>query len=136
MINIYKSIEHKLCEIEEPVVGSWLNVVHPTQAEVARLIELGVPQDYITYSLDIDERARTEREDGVLLILLRVSYFEGGMADIPYLTVPLSIILTDHNIITSCNSSTAIDVAFLLLERLTSKEQSNLIREMMGFDVK
>jgi len=44
MINIYKSIEHKLCEIEEPVVGSWLNVVHPTQAEVARLIELGVPR--------------------------------------------------------------------------------------------
>ena len=45
-------------------------------------------------------------------------------------------IVTDRNIVTSCNSSTAIDVAFLLLERLTSKEQSNLIREMMGFNLK
>jgi len=45
-------------------------------------------------------------------------------------------IVTDRNIITSCNTSTAIDVALLLLERLTSKEQSNLIREMMGFNLK
>lgn len=45
-------------------------------------------------------------------------------------------IVTDHNIITSCNTSTAVDVAFLLLERLTSKEQSNFIREMMGFNLK
>ena len=42
-------------------------------------------------------------------------------------------IVTDHNIITSCNTSAAIDVALLLLEKLTSKEQSNHIREIMGF---
>jgi protein deglycase len=42
-------------------------------------------------------------------------------------------IVTDCNVITSWNPSTAIDVAFLLLERLTSKEQSNFIRVIMGF---
>lgn len=44
-------------------------------------------------------------------------------------------IVTDNNIITSCNTSTAIDVALLLLERLTSKEQSDYIRKIMGFDL-
>lgn len=42
-------------------------------------------------------------------------------------------IVTDCNVITSWNPSTAADVAFLLLERLTSKNQSNFIREIMGF---
>jgi len=42
-------------------------------------------------------------------------------------------IVTDCNVITSWNPSTATDVAFLLLERLTSKNQSNFIREIMGF---
>lgn len=42
-------------------------------------------------------------------------------------------IVTDCNVITSWNPSTAADVAFLLLERLTSKDQSNYIREIMGF---
>src|SRR4030042_360355 len=100
MITIYKSIEDSLCTINEPTVGSWLNVVHPNQEEVARLIELGIPQDYITYSLDIDERARSEREDGEQLILMRVSSYERENADIPYLTVPLGIILTDPYIVT------------------------------------
>ncbi len=42
-------------------------------------------------------------------------------------------IVTDCNVITSWNPSTAAEVAFLLLERLTSKEQANFIREIMGF---
>ncbi len=42
-------------------------------------------------------------------------------------------IVTDGNLITSCNTSTAPDVAFLLLEMLTSKKQSDYIKEIMGF---
>ena len=42
-------------------------------------------------------------------------------------------IVTDCNVITSWNPSTAPEVAFLLLERLTSKDQCNFIREIMGF---
>jgi len=42
-------------------------------------------------------------------------------------------IVIDGNLITSCNTSTAPDVAFLLLEMLTSKKQSDYIKEIMGF---
>jgi protein deglycase len=45
-------------------------------------------------------------------------------------------IVVDGNIITSWNPSTAIDVALLLLEFLTSKTNAGYIRKIMGFEVK
>ncbi|MDS0524323.1 DJ-1/PfpI family protein [Clostridium sp. SHJSY1] len=42
-------------------------------------------------------------------------------------------IVVDKNIITSYNPSTAFDVAFILLEKLTSKENSDKIKTLMGF---
>jgi len=42
-------------------------------------------------------------------------------------------IVEDGNIITSWNPSTAMDVAFLLLEKLTSKENCNNVKRLMGF---
>ncbi len=45
-------------------------------------------------------------------------------------------VVADGNIFTCWNPSTAMDVAFLLLERLTSKEQANYIRGIMGFESK
>ena len=43
-------------------------------------------------------------------------------------------IVIDDNIITSWNPSTAIDVALLLLENLTTKSNADKIRQLMGFD--
>lgn len=43
------------------------------------------------------------------------------------------LIVEDKGVITSCNPSTAIDVAFLLLEELTGTENANSVRNKMGF---
>lgn len=42
-------------------------------------------------------------------------------------------IVIDKNIITSYNPSTAFEVAFKLLEMLTSKENCNKVKKLMGF---
>ena len=42
-------------------------------------------------------------------------------------------IVIDHNLITSNGPSTAVDVAFVLLEALTSKENTLKVRNLMGF---
>ncbi len=39
----------------------------------------------------------------------------------------------DDNLITSNGPSTAVEVAFILLKRLTSKENTLLVRKLMGF---
>ena len=43
-------------------------------------------------------------------------------------------LVIEDNIITSCNPSTALDVALLLLELLTSKENANHVRGLMGLN--
>ncbi|MCP4181550.1 MAG: DJ-1/PfpI family protein [bacterium] len=45
-------------------------------------------------------------------------------------------IVMDDNMITSWNPSTAVDVALLLLELLTTKNNTDKIRKLMGFDDK
>ena len=42
-------------------------------------------------------------------------------------------IVTDDNMITSWNPSTAVDVALLLLEHLTTKNNADKVRGLMGF---
>jgi protein deglycase len=49
-------------------------------------------------------------------------------------TVKNEPVVIDGNVITCWNPSTAIDVAFLLLERLTTKENTNYIKTIMGFE--
>lgn len=43
-------------------------------------------------------------------------------------------LVQDGNIITCWNPATAMDVAYLLLELLTSRENANEIRKLMGFE--
>jgi protein deglycase len=66
-----------------------------------------------TYNLDKGIRQAQLRDYGV------------DVVDVP--------IVIAGNVITSWNPSTALDVAFLLLERLTSREKADYIRKIMGF---
>ena len=102
MITIYSHNAQGLLTQKEPTSGSWLNVVDPSPQEISQIQNLGIFQDFITYPLDLDEQARTEREDGVIFILLRVPYNQGQSEDVPFTTLPLGIILTDQLIITIC----------------------------------
>jgi magnesium transporter len=112
MITIYKTIESQLRVISEPQKGCWIHVIDPTPAEIETLQNLGLPSDYITYPLDVDERARTERENGETLIVLRVPHYLGEQVDIPYTTLPLGIILTPDWIVTICKRDIELLRAF------------------------
>lgn len=97
----YRTLEPQLQTLAEITPGCWINVVDPLPAEIERVSEeLGIPIDYLSYPLDIDERARTEKDEGVILIILRTPRYEGDTADIPYVTTPLGIILTERAIVT------------------------------------
>jgi magnesium transporter len=108
MITLYKNTENGLALLQEPIDNCWVNVIDPTPEEQAQLVAMGIPHDYIIYPLDLDERARTERENGELLIILRIPFFQGKEADIPYLTIPMGIILTPRYIVTVCRQENQI----------------------------
>jgi magnesium transporter len=102
VLTIFKNTEQGLQTIDKLANGSWVNVTDPTQDETNLLAEWGVDTDLITYSLDMDEMARVERDEAYTFILLRIPYFQGESDDIPYLTIPIGIILMDNYVVSVC----------------------------------
>jgi magnesium transporter len=109
MITIYKTTAEGLEQITEYESGCWIHVVNPRHEEVEQLVSwFNIPSDFLTDPLDVDERARVEREEGSTLILLRTPKREVPDADIPFTTLPVGIILTQNVMITV--SLTEVDV--------------------------
>lgn len=110
MITFYKGNEKTgIVEIESAIEGSWVSVVDPSDIEIESIKDLGIPHDFLTYSLDLDERPRTEKEDdGTTLILIKIPFFEGDNLDVPYSTIPLGIINNEKMVITVCKKHNTI----------------------------
>ncbi len=110
MITVYKKTALGLDQIDEVAPGTWVHLADPTRVEVEQLLSVidDIPEDFVIAALDEDERARTDREDGVLLIILRVPYFFGQDEDLPYGTVPFGIIMTNGYLVTVCKFHTGI----------------------------
>lgn len=107
MIQYFKNINHQTVAIEQPENGSWVNILPPLkQEEFSDLAEtLDIPLDFLTDSLDIDERTRFEEADNVKLIVIKTPTENNSFndSDAFYITIPISIILT-HNQIVTVNS--------------------------------
>ena len=107
MIQYFKNVNHQTVEIEHAENGAWVNILPPLkQQEFSNLAdELDIPLDYLTDSLDIDERARFEEYDNVKLIVIKTPTENNSFneSDAYYITIPICIILT-HNQIVTVNS--------------------------------
>ena len=108
MLTIYKTTPEGLQTLENPTNGCWIKAIDPTSEEVNQLVNWGIEPELITYSLDQDEMARVERDEGYTLILLRIPHFQGETHDIPYITVPIGIIIKDNLIATICRHESHI----------------------------
>ena len=104
MVQYFKNVDHKTIEINKPEEGSWINVLPPLkQEEFSELSEkLEIPLDFLTDSLDIDERSRFEKEDNVRLIVFKTPTENNSFneSDPYYITIPICIILTHTQIVT------------------------------------
>jgi magnesium transporter len=109
VLTIFKNTEQGIQTIDRLANGSWVKVTDPTPEEIAMLVEMGVDVDLITYSLDMDEMARVERDEGYTFILLRIPYFQGEHNDIPYATIPLGLILMDTFVVSVCKRENDIE---------------------------
>src|ERR1700754_4320434 len=107
MIQFFRNINHQTIEVDNAADGAWVNVLPPLkQQEFTNLSEeLNIPLDYLTDSLDIDERARFDEEDKVKLIVIKTPTENNSFneSDAYYITIPICIILT-HNQILTVNS--------------------------------
>jgi len=104
MIKFYKKENGSLIVADQIDGAGWINISPPfSHSELEALAtELVIPLDFLTDSLDIDERSRYEREEDDRLIVLNTPILNDGNDenDAIYVTVPIGIILTGGNIIT------------------------------------
>ncbi len=107
MVQYFKNINHQTIEIDSPENGAWVNMIPPLkQEEFSDLShELDIPIDFLTDSLDIDERSRFEEDDNVKLLVIKTPTENNSFneSDAYYITIPICIILT-HNQIVTVNS--------------------------------
>lgn len=95
----------------------WISVVTPTQEDIRYLTEdLLIPQAFLSDIEDVDERPRMEAEDGWTLMILRIPYRDLN-SDIPYITVPLGIIMKEGYFVTVCHYLTDMLPDFLVYMR-------------------
>lgn len=107
MIQYFKNINQKIVQVNLPENDTWVNITPPLkQEEFLQLSDqLDIPIDFLTDSLDIDERTRFEEEDNVRLIVIKTPTENNSFneSDAYYITIPICIILT-HNQIVTVNS--------------------------------
>ncbi len=113
MIKILKTEDNKALarlSISEAVSGSWFSLIDPTEEEIKQVsLVLGLDEDFLRNSLDLDERSRIEIEDGNTLIITNLPIMtEDGCFD----TLPLGIIYTPTSIMTVCSKDNNILASF------------------------
>ena len=101
MLTIYKTTEQGLEQLGSMANGTWVKAVDPTPEEIQKLVDWGIDLDYINYSLDLDEMPRMERDEEYTFILIRIPHRQPD-SDIPYITIPLGIMIKGNMIITIC----------------------------------
>ncbi|MBL0100940.1 MAG: magnesium transporter CorA family protein [Saprospiraceae bacterium] len=92
--------------------ASWINVFPPFEhGELEKLATtLEIPLDFLTDSLDVDERSRYEKEDDCTFILINSPILndEGKDSEAIYITVPIGIVLTSGYILTICSNENPV----------------------------
>jgi len=117
MINFYTTTNSKLEQLESVETACWINVTPPISPEEIEYLSdtFQIPQDFLTDPLDIDERARYEKDEEVKLIVINTPVLNDGFRndEAIFITIPIGLILIDHRIITITNSDNTIIEQFI-----------------------
>ncbi|MGI6711924.1 MAG: magnesium transporter CorA family protein [Bacillota bacterium] len=101
MLEILHTVDGEIINVENPVKGTWINLISPGEEEISEVTrKTGINCDFLKYPLDDEERARVEVEDNQVLIIVSVPIIQQN--DEIYDTIPLGIIITEDIITTVC----------------------------------
>ncbi len=104
MIRYLKKENRELVTVPEKQGAPWISLYPPYEhGELEAFAEEhNLPLDFLTDSLDVDERSRYEREDDATLILVNTPILNTDLreSEAIYITVPIGIILTPEYLIT------------------------------------
>lgn len=118
VIRYFTREKRKLIELSEPDPGCWVHLAPPFAPDeledAAR--QYGFDPVFLTDSLDLDERARYERDEDIRFILLNTPVKNRAAKEeneAYFITVPIGIILTIEHVVTISAFETPVLEKFL-----------------------
>lgn len=110
MTNIKKNTIEETKELKK---GNWINMVAPTEEEIKKVCEkLKIPEEFIRYSLDYEEKARIdiEEEKNMILFIIDVPVMDKENNEEIHSTMPVGMIIVrdEYFITVSLNSNKLI----------------------------
>ena len=114
MIQIFKTEDGAVHQIDEIEPNSWIALTDPTAAEILEIADaFQIDPDPLRAPLDEEERSRLEIEDNYSLVLVDIPSIEERNGKYWYVTIPIGIVMTAANIITVCLEETPVLNAFM-----------------------
>ncbi len=113
MLNIYKTIQDRMTQLEQIEDGCWINLVAPSEEELSTVTNaLSVEPSFLRAALDPEETSRIDDEEGQTLIIIDVPAVESSDNNSAYSTLPLGIIVTQKHLITVCLRESPVLTSF------------------------
>ena len=109
MIQIFKTFDGKLVELDQFEPGAWMHLTDPEEDEIRSVAaQLKLEEDYLRAALDEEESARIETDEGQTLIIVDMPVVQPEGRTFVYNTIPLGIIYFEDGIVTVCLKESSI----------------------------
>lgn len=113
MTKYFKTNNGKIEELSQAQNGCWISMTAPSASDLHMISELyQIDADDLKAALDIDERSRIEVEDNYTMVIVNIPTIEVNNNKELFNTIPTSIFVTEHAVITICGEETPVIQAF------------------------
>ena len=114
MINIYRTDNRIISEIDQFDTGAWVKLTAPSLEECAEISDrFHMDIADVRAALDDEESSRINLEDEYILILVDIPSAEMRNNRHSYTTIPLGILIAEDVVITVCAEETAVLRSFV-----------------------
>ena len=114
MINIYRTDDRIISEIDQYMAGAWVKLTAPTLEECAEISDrFHMDIADVRAALDDEESSRINLEDDYTMILVDIPSAEMRNNRHSYTTIPLGILIAEDVVITVCAEETAVLRSFV-----------------------
>ena len=113
MTKYIKTNNGKLEELVKAEKGCWISMTAPSIADLYLISELyQIDLDDLKAALDVDERSRIEVEENYTMVVVNIPTIEVNNHKELFNTIPTSIFITEHAVITICAEETPVIKSF------------------------
>jgi magnesium transporter len=114
MIQVFRTLENEIHQINEVQEGCWVALTAPSPTEIKEISDkYRIEVDHLQAPLDEEERSRIEVEDHYTLIIVDIPMTEERKGKEYFVTIPCGIIIAEDLIFTVCLIETPILQGFM-----------------------